>query len=322
MCMMSLMRTTRAHCSSHRGPLFSHYSFSALVGIILSLGLVMPLSGCGDIATQGNNGSSSASSPANNDAAPANDGTVPNDNGSADDGSSPADSPDQGANEPPAAGAAFPGSPRAEHIGQLSKQESADALTALNVPFPTGDIHALLAALPESPRRGGAERYQRKNFGPSWADVDRNGCDTRNDILHRDLTDITTKPPQGCVVLTGEVHDPYTGNTIDFHRGKKTSQAVQIDHVVALSNAWASGAYALPYAARTALANDPLNLLAVDGPTNNAKSDKDAAEWMPPNTAYRCGYADRQVRVKSKYHLRVTRQEKEALTAVLNQCAV
>ncbi|MDU7504367.1 MAG: hypothetical protein E7K68_08560, partial [Corynebacterium kroppenstedtii] len=92
------MRTTRAHCSSHHGPLFSHYSLSALVGIVLSLGLVMPLAGCGDIATQGNNGSSSASSPANNDAAPANDGTAPKDNGSADDGSSPADSPDQGAN--------------------------------------------------------------------------------------------------------------------------------------------------------------------------------------------------------------------------------
>ncbi|WP_296103362.1 HNH endonuclease family protein [uncultured Corynebacterium sp.] len=278
------------------------------MGIVLSLSLLISLAGFGDIATQSTNGSGSANSPANNDAAPA------------DGDSSPADSPDHGSHEPPTAEAVFPGSPHAEHIGQLSKQESADALTALNVPFPTGDIHALLAALPESPRRGGAERYERKNFGPSWADVDRNGCDTRNDILHRDLTNITTKPPQRCVVLTGELHDPYTGTTINFHRGKKTSQAIQIDHVVALSNAWSSGAYALPYAARTALANDPLNLLAVDGPTNNAKSDKDAAEWMPPNTDYQCGYADRQVRVKSKYHLRVTRQEKEALTAVLSQC--
>ncbi|MEJ4112155.1 HNH endonuclease family protein [Corynebacterium kroppenstedtii] len=214
----------------------------------------------------------------------------------------------------------FPGNPKAERVGQLSTQESADALASLTTPFPDGDIHALLAALPESPRRGGAERYQRINFGPAWADVDHNGCDTRNDILHRDLTNITTQPPQGCSIRTGTLHDPYTGRTIDFRRGKKTSQAVQIDHVVALSNAWASGAYALPYPARVALANDPLNLLAVDGPANNEKSDSDASEWMPPNAPYRCGYADRQVRVKTKYHLHVTRQEKAALSGALSQC--
>jgi hypothetical protein len=163
--------------------------------------------------------------------------------------------------------------------------------------------------------------YSRDQFGPAWADVDHNGCDTRNDILHRDLTDITTKTgTHDCTVLTGALKDPYTGKTIDFTRGVKTSEAIQIDHVVPLGNAWATGAQKLSSKQREALANDPYELLAVDGPTNGSKGDGDAATWLPPNKAFRCSYVARQIGVKKKYSLWVTSAEKSAMQRVLSSC--
>ena len=108
--------------------------------------------------------------------------------------------------------------------------------------------------------------YERSQFGPAWSDVDRNGCDTRNDILYRDLTSIVYKDgTKECVVLTGILVDPYSGEKISFLRGVATSSDVQIDHVVALSNAWQTGAFKLSYDRRIAFANDPMNLLAVRG---------------------------------------------------------
>ena len=128
--------------------------------------------------------------------------------------------------------------------------------------------------------------YDRDQYGPAWKDVDRNGCDTRNDILRRDLTAIVLKPStQDCVVATGTLQDPYSGRAIDFVRGQETSSAVQIDHVVALSDSWQKGAQAWDATRREAFANDPLNLLAVDGPLNMQKGDGDAATWLPPNKA-------------------------------------
>ena len=139
--------------------------------------------------------------------------------------------------------------------------------------------------------------YARDQFGAGWVDVDRNGCDTRNDILRRDLTGDDVKPgTHDCVVLTGMLADPYTGRTIAFRRGAGTSTAVQIDHVVALSRRVADRrAAAGRRRQRTAFANDPLNLLAVDGPTNEQKGDGDAATWLPPNKAFRCTYVAHQV---------------------------
>lgn len=170
--------------------------------------------------------------------------------------------------------------------------------------------------------RAPATGYSRDQFGQAWADVDHNGCDTRNDILGRDLTDKTYKPgTHDCVVTTGVLHDPYTGTTIDFTRGQDTSVAVQIDHVVALLNAWQTGAQQLTTDQRLALANDPENLLAVDGPTNQQKGAGDAATWLPPNKAFRCAYVARQVQVKAKYDLWVTPAEKDAITNQLNSCA-
>ncbi|WP_321575446.1 GmrSD restriction endonuclease domain-containing protein [Oerskovia douganii] len=163
--------------------------------------------------------------------------------------------------------------------------------------------------------------YDREQFGPAWADTDRNGCDTRNDLLRRDLTGETFKPgTQDCVVLTGTLADPYTATTIAFQRGSATSSAVQIDHVVALSDAWQKGAQQLDAETRKRFANDPLNLLAVDGPANQAKGAGDAATWLPPNRAYRCEYVARQVAVKAAYGLWVTQAERDAIARVLSDC--
>lgn len=182
---------------------------------------------------------------------------------------------------------------------------------------PTGDAATALAALPvkgRAPQTG----YSRDAFGQRWADVDRDGCDQRNQVLARDLGGISRRGR--CVVLTGTLHDPYTGREIAFVRGNDTSDDVQIDHVVALSGAWQTGAQGLGAATREQFANDPLNLLAVDGRTNQAKGDADAASWLPPNKAYRCAYVARQVAVKAKYRLWVTAAERDAVARMLGSC--
>lgn len=174
-----------------------------------------------------------------------------------------------------------------------------------------------LAVKGRAPKTG----YSREQFGQRWADVNRNGCDTRNDILQRDLTNIIFKPgTHNCVVLSGTLKDPYSGKIINFVRGNKTSLEVQIDHVVALSDAWQKGAFKLDITKRTAFANDPLNLLAVDGPLNGQKSDSDAASWLPPLKSYRCKYVARQIAVKYKYSIWVTAAEKSAMQGILAKC--
>ncbi|MGO1594933.1 MAG: HNH endonuclease family protein [Ancrocorticia sp.] len=185
---------------------------------------------------------------------------------------------------------------------------------------PTGSAADALADLPikgRAPKTG----YSRDQYGPSWADVDRNGCDTRNDILDRDLVEKTYKAgTHDCIVLTGVLNDPYTATQIDFQRGQDTSTAVQIDHVVALSDSWQKGAQQLSEDQRKEFANDPYNLLAVDGPANGQKSDGDAATWLPANKGYRCEYVARQIGVKQKYELWVTQGEHDAMANVLSTC--
>ena len=174
-----------------------------------------------------------------------------------------------------------------------------------------------LAVKGRAPKTG----YSREQFGQRWADVNRNGCDTRNDILQRDLTNIIFKPgTHNCVVLSGTLKDPYSGKIINFVRGNKTSLEVQIDHVVALSDAWQKGAFKLDITKRTAFANDPLNLLAVDWPLNGQKSDSEAASWLPPLKSYRCKYVARQIAVKYKYSIWVTAAEKSAMQGILAKC--
>jgi hypothetical protein len=163
--------------------------------------------------------------------------------------------------------------------------------------------------------------YTRAQFGPTWADVDRNGCDTRNDILKRDLTgEVFKEKTRNCVVQSGTLIDPYSGETINFTRGNTSSMEVQIDHVVALSNAWQTGAFKLSIKERTAFANDPMNLLAVKGRLNSQKNDGDAATWLPPLKSYRCDYVARQIAVKIKYKLWFTAPEKEAMVRILKSC--
>jgi hypothetical protein len=180
-----------------------------------------------------------------------------------------------------------------------------------------------VSALSTLPVKGRAPKtgYTRAQFGQTWADVDRNGCDTRNDMLKRDLTEIAYKvKTRNCVVESGILIDRYSGETINFVRGNVTSMEVQIDHVVALSNAWQTGAFKLSVTQRTALANDPLNLFAVKGRLNSQKGDGDAATWLPPLKSFRCTYVAQQIAVKAKYSLWVTAPEKEAMTRILAAC--
>ncbi len=168
--------------------------------------------------------------------------------------------------------------------------------------------------------------YARTDFGQAWSDDNdqpfgHNGCDTRNDILRRDLTAVVVKAgTAGCVALSGRLDDPYTALAIAFRRGAATSTRVQIDHVVALGDAWRSGAQQLSGTQRQGLANDPLNLLAVDGSANMQKSDSDAASWLPANKAFRCAYVARQIAVKLRWRLWITAAEHAAVTAVLATC--
>lgn len=157
--------------------------------------------------------------------------------------------------------------------------------------------------------------YSRDMFGNGWM---KNGdCNTRDDILARDMTQLDIRE---CKVYAGILDDPYTGKAIRFSRGPTTSSLVQIDHVVALSDAWQKGAQYFSSQTREQLANDPLELLAVDGPANQQKSDGDAATWLPPNKSYRCRYVARQIAVKQKYTLWVTSAEYDAMTRVLSSC--
>jgi hypothetical protein len=160
--------------------------------------------------------------------------------------------------------------------------------------------------------------YSRSQFGQAWFDTDHNGCDTRNDILRRDLTSRLMK--NACKVMAGTLApDPYTGTSIRFVYGGVSE--VDIDHLVALSDAWQKGASAWSAGKRLALANDPLNLLAVDASVNRSKGDGDTATWLPPNRSYRCSYVAKQVAVKGKYGLWVTAAERDAMVRVLSTCS-
>lgn len=189
-------------------------------------------------------------------------------------------------------------------VSKTEQPESENALQALEK----------LEVKGRAPKTG----YDRSKFSNGWGEI--NNCSVRELILLRDLKD-TKLDEDGCRVLTGRLDpDPYSGSVINFQRGINTSQAVQIDHVVAVSDAWQKGAQNLTPELRSQFYNDPLNLLAVDGPTNNDKGDGDAATWLPPNRDYRCRYVARQIAVKIKYSLWVTDAEKRAIRSLLSEC--
>ncbi|WP_229663311.1 HNH endonuclease family protein [Microbacterium album] len=177
------------------------------------------------------------------------------------------------------------------------------------------EVLAILPVKAPAPKAG----YDRVlHFGESWLDVDGNGCDTRNDILQRDLVDVTLEG--SCTVLSGTLNGPYKGEKISFKRGADTSHLVQVDHVVSLVDAWRTGAQDLTQQQRVSLANDPINLLAVEGTVKGQKSKGNAATWLPPETAFRCEYVARQVSAKATYHLWVTESEKAAIEQILRGC--
>jgi hypothetical protein len=186
---------------------------------------------------------------------------------------------------------------------------------------PTGEAVEALASLPVKGRAPMTGYNHRAPFGPPWADVDHNGCDTRNDTLARDLDDETFKPgTHDCIVTTGTLHDPYTGKTTTFTRGQTTSDDVQIDHIVSLGNAWATGAQQLNDGQRLHLANDLINLQATEGKINQQKSDADYATWKPPDRTYWCVFVSRQIQVKTIFRLWVTQPEHDAMAETLATC--
>ncbi|WP_324226592.1 HNH endonuclease family protein [Actinotalea caeni] len=164
------------------------------------------------------------------------------------------------------------------------------------------------------------EGYRRDLFGEPWADVDGNGCDTRNDVLAAWLTDVRLDPARPCLVVSGTLRDPYTGHLVEFVRGPDTSAEVQIDHVVALADAWRKGASSWPPHLALAFANDPANLVPTSAATNQDKGADDAARWLPPNAGYHCAYAVQQVQVKAAYDVGVTSEEHAALREALAGC--
>ncbi len=186
---------------------------------------------------------------------------------------------------------------------QVNAAPSDDALTVLNSLSVKG--------------RAAKTGYTRAQF-THWSDLDRNGCDARNDTLKRDLTEVIYKAgTRDCKVIAGLLLDPFSGKVITFSSTKST---IDIDHVVALSNAWQTGAAYFDKTKRQQIANDPLNLLAVDFSLNRQKGDGDAATWLPPLKSYRCEYVARQIAVKAKYGLWVTQPEKIAIIKLLEKC--
>ncbi len=201
-----------------------------------------------------------------------------------------------------------PTNPASSNLDPLGAVASNDQTLAINV-LETLEVKG------RAPKTG----YDREQFYKSWPTID--GCSLRQRIIKRELGDTAVVSSEdNCTVISGEFDEPYTGSHLIFYQKSDFTTGLQIDHVVALSDAWQKGAQNLTADERYALATDPLNLLAVDAKTNQNKSDGDAATWLPPNKKFRCTYVARQISVKSKYHLWVTDAEKTAIKNVLNNC--
>ena len=236
--------------------------------------------------------------------------------------------------------------PTAQPTAEATAQPAAPVAPVPASGLASAEALALVATLPDAVYTddGSYAGNRQELFGDAWAfDFDQNGCDTRNDILTRDLTG-TDIDPATCRVYTGILTDPYTGETINFVRGQDTSADVQIDHLLPLKAVYATGGEAWPAEKREALANDPVNLLAVKGTENSSKSDSLPSEWLPgfypdvsdrhdlgqrvvwddlpADTGLQCWYIDKLVPVFVAYDLGVTPEDRAAMTAVLESCTV
>ena len=212
--------------------------------------------------------------------------------------------------------------------GPPPAEPSLDSVGQGDVPAGTlapAEASAALAALPVAEKSSltgydrGCGEGEGCVFGPAWTDIDHNGCDQRNDVLHRDLTQIEVREgTHECVVIAGLLHDPYSGATVRFD--KASAAEVPIDHVVPLAAAWVQGASRWTTAQRTAFANDPANLMATTREQNSAKGDSTAEEWVPADPTYGCSYATVVVTVKQRFSLSVTAAEERALESLLASC--
>jgi Protein of unknown function (DUF1524) len=211
-------------------------------------------------------------------------------------------------------------------LGSSAARHAADVIARADVPTvqPGTDVLADIVVLPVRAHR---YDYRRSAYGDAWDDdndapLGHNGCDTRDDILNRDLVDKTYVSIKRCpnAVATGTLHDPYTNTTIAFQRGAKVGESVQIDHIVPLAYAWDMGAFGWPDAERKRFANDPANLLAVDGQANQDKGDSPPAQWMPPNGAFACQYAMQFIAVLRGYALPVEQSSVDVLRRAAATC--
>ena len=198
-------------------------------------------------------------------------------------------------------------------VESTSGSPSASSSPAAVPPASTVDLTPLVVVDDDAPRP-----YERAEFGQRWADVDRNGCDQRNDVLARDLVDAVYRPgTRDCVVERGTLTDPYTGELVRF---EKVDGGIDIDHVVPLAAAWRAGAWSWTEQQRTEFANDPANLQATSSSVNRSKGDQGVDEWLPPDPAYTCSYATRWVQIKTRWSLTVTSAEKTTLEQLLERC--
>lgn len=197
-------------------------------------------------------------------------------------------------------------------IEKTNSDAAENSDTAENTPL-ASDILAKLEVKGRAPKTG----YKRTEFYNGWPDID--GCNLRQRILKRDFGE-TAVTDEKCNVVAGKFYEPYTGEVMEFHTRKEISKGIQIDHVVALSDAWQKGAQYKTSEVRYEIATDPLNLIAVQAAANQQKSDGDAATWLPHNKSFRCQYVARQISVKFKYELWVTEAEKNAMSQILAGC--
>ena len=204
-----------------------------------------------------------------------------------------------------------------ENFMPVPDTEAGMDYTAEAVSEPANDAPLAVEILDKLEVKGRAPKtgYSRDKFYPDWPLID--GCSLRQRIIKRELGD--SAKLDGCNVVAGEFDEPYTGQHMVFTEKAEIGK-IQIDHVVALSDAWQKGAQYMDYETRNKIATDPLNLLAVDGEANRQKSDGDAATWLPSNKRFRCQYVARQVSVKYKYALWITKAEREAILRVLTNC--
>jgi len=289
-----------------------HHRGGAPLALALLTGLTLSLAACETGAAIDDAGSRTTSSSTSHTSTtqPPQGGTSPSTSAKPGTGSTSTSAPSDAPSDSPGS---------SQGSGSKGSAPSGDGTPAALVATSTTAVSAL-AALPVK-GKAAMTGYDRLEYGPAWSDVDHNGCDTRNDVLDRDLTDKTYREgTHSCIVTNGTLVSPYTGERIDFVRGNVTSLEVQIDHVVALANSWVTGAQAWDADTRKAFANDPLNLLAVDGPSNQQKLASDASAWLPARKAFRCTYVALQVSVKAKYGLWVTKAEKSAMSRVLDSC--